>query len=421
MSKKNNQPFLPIALPIFVSFMPFFWVYSHMGLSVLALLMGIVSTISVVRPYGWDTVVQSIHNNKAVMVGIAIILGWGLITSPWAINPEYAINNILKYAMIIPIIPMVMLARMADKKTARRTQTIFVIGFLVGILILVPEKNSCHNLPDDDLICGLWGTALGNYHYNNNFFVFALLSPIVGMILAARQTTLPIKIASYGIVQIITIIALMSAINAASWLVFGIVQIAFVGGIILPRLIRWGIVATAFIIGIGIIPISHYIVQNYAHQLQYKNTHLGSEKMRIEMWDYAGTVAGENPITGVGFKNSRFVPDTDKPFLSLIENHDSKEKPIPNIAIYNHPHNMFVELRLELGTIGVGLAFALILILAGTIAKSPPILQPYYLAMMAGSFTLYNVGLSLWRGWWVAFILIVIAMLPLLIQQDDND
>ena len=415
MSAKNNQPFLPITLPIFVGVMPFFWVYSHMGLSLLALLMGIVCTTTAVRHYGWNRIWQAVKDCKVVMVGIGVILLWGLITSPWAINPEYALKNILKYAIIIPIIPLVMLARMADKQTTQRIQTIFVVGFLAGIIVLVPESNSCSGKEIGE-ICGLWGTAVGNYHYNNNFSIFALLSPIVGMIIAGRQQTMASKIISYGIIQMITVIALTSAINLASWLVYGLVHVAFLGSLILPNFMRLSMIATAFIIGIAILPISHYIVQNYAYELQYENIPLKSEKMRIEMWDYAGTVAGDNNIAGIGVKNSRFVPDTNKPFLFQIETNED----IDNIGIFNHPHNIFIELRLELGTIGVGLAFALILMLSKIIKKSPRFIQPHYLAVMAGSFALYNVGLSLWRGWWVAFILMIIALLPLLIQQDNE-
>ena len=420
MSAKNNQPFLPIALPIFVGVMPFFWVYSHMGLSVIALFMGVVCTTCAVRYYGWQTLWQSVQDCKAIMVGIGIILTWGLITSPWAMDTGYAIKNIMVLVIIIPLIPMIILVRLADTKTKQTMQTVLVVGFLIGILVLAPEANSCYDAGRED-ICGLWQTAQGEHHYNNNFFIFALLSNIVGMIVAQRQHTVFAKIIGYSIIQLITIIGLLSAINFASWLVYGLVQIAFLGGMLLPRLMRWGMIATAFIIGVAILPVSHYIVQNYTHQLQYKNISLASEKMRIEMWDYAGTVAGENPITGIGFKNSRFVPDTDKPFLSLIESRKAEGTPVSNIAIYNHPHNIFVELRLELGTVGVGLAFALILMLGGAIAKSPPRLQSHYLAIMAGSFVLYNVGLSLWRGWWVAFILIVIAMLPLLIKHNSKD
>ena len=420
MTTKNHPSFLPIALPVLVGVMPFFWVYSHMGLSVLALVMGVVLTVCAVRQYGWDALWQSGRDCKIIMVGIGIILLWGLLTSLWAMDTQYAIKNIIKYAIIVPIIPMVMLIGLADKTTGYRIQTILVLGFLAGILVLIPETQSCYGRKGHE-ICGLWGTAFGSHHYNNNYFIFALLSPIAGMIVAQRQQSMFSKIMGYAVIQMIMIIALLSAFNFASWLIYGLVQIAFLGGMILPRLMRWCIVSTAFIIGIAVIPISHYIVQDYAHQLQYENIDLGSEKMRIEMWDYAGTIAGENPITGIGFKNSRFVPDTDRPFLSLIGNSDLKGDSTPNVAIYNHPHNMFVELRLELGTVGVGLAFALILILAGALKKSPPHLHPHYLAIMAGSFGLYNVGLSLWRGWWVAFILIVIAMLPLLIKHDSQD
>ena len=419
MSAKNHPSFLPIALPICVGVMPFFWVYSHMGLSLLAVLMGLGLTTVTVRKYDWDRVWQSVQDCKTILVGIGILLLWGIITSPWAMDTPYAIKNILKYAIIIPIIPMVMLMGLADKKTGHRMQTVFVLGFLAGILVLAPEAQSCYY--SGGKVCGLWGTAFGWHHYNNNFFIFALLSPIVGMIIAQRQHAIIPKIISYCIIQAITIVALLSAVNFASWLIYGVVQIAFLGGMVLPRFMRWAIIVTAFIIGIAILPISHYVVQNHAHALQYQNIELHSEKMRFEMWDYAGTVAGENPITGIGVKNSRFVPDTDKPFFSLIEKYQRDGNPVPNIAIYNHPHNMFVELRLELGTIGIGLAFALIFIIAGAIKKSPTYLQPHYLAIMAGSLALYNVGLSLWRGWWVAFILIVIAMLPLLIRDDNRE
>lgn len=418
---------LPVfAVPVLLALFPVLGVYSHMGFSALAVVLALVLGVSFGGRAFWDSALAC----RGVMVCILAILGWGLVTAPWALNSDYAVSQALKLLIIVPLIPALFLVRLVEGKTRHRMAWILGIGFGVGLGILAIEGHSCYEsyimpaMLNPAYPCGWLITTDKVHHFNNNFLIFTLLSPIAGGILAGRFVSVMGKVFACGLVQVLVggVIA-FGAVNASSILLFIVGNMVFLGAWILPRVIRYCMVVVAVIFSVGLIPASHYIVDNYGDALTHTLPNATSEKMRIEIWDYAGDVIAENPkniAMGVGFKNGRFVPDSDVPFLSVLSDPHIKDPADHPVGIYNHPHNMFIEILLDLGVVGSVLALVFIGVLARCIGQAPLYLQPYYLAVMVGSFAVYNVGLSVWRSWWIAFIIMLIAVVPLLVKDDKT-
>lgn len=418
----HSPAIIRIGVPVLLCLFPLLAVYSHMGISILAVLLSLILVIGTYQSCGWAVLKASVGACKWILVGIAALLLWGISTSPWALNPNYALQQSMELLLVLPIIPALLLIRLVDDTTQDRILWIMGIGFFVGLTLLAVEGRTCYTYKKDIILgldvshCGWLIKASLSSHFNNNFFIFIMLSPWVGQGIAQRFNAKGAKVVGYLGVQIFTYLVIhYASVNASSLLLFIMVNGVFTMAWIMPHFIRRAMVTTALILGIGLVPASHYIVKNHAYQLQHEFISLNSEKMRIEMWDYAGQFIAQNPIIGIGFKNGRFVPSTNQPFLSVTHDNQLLKDNFP-VDIYNHPHNMFVELQLDLGYVGFGLGVVLILILAWHIKNAPLSLHPYYLSAMAGSFALYNVGMSLWRSWWLALIILLVAMVPLLVK-----
>ena len=422
MFKETNSAYTPshITLLSLFSIMPFVWVYGHIGMTAVAFILSIICGVSYVRTFGINTFIKHLKKYNTVILSLGTIIIWAIMTSPWALNPEYAFVKSMQLLLAIIIIPIILSLHQLSHPIQKSIRFIFAISFMIAIVLLYLENTDCvfvqakTGIPDT---CGILKNAFGAHSYNNNFFPFVLFSPILGIIALQNQHTRFKKIIAYMAIQMVIIFVITSANNAATILTYFIIQSVFLSAMILPNFTRTSMIGLALLLAIGIIPISQYIVNNHADFLRNQYVSAVSEKMRIEIWNYSGTKISENPITGVGLKNGRFIPDSDAIFIST---QSLPKEQLWKIGIYNHPHNMFVELLLDLGVVGFSLAIFVIIQLSQAIKNSPIHLQPYYLSIMGASFTLYSIGLSLWRVWWLMVIVIAIALLPILIKPPQD-
>ena len=110
---------------------------------------------------------------------------------------------------------------------------------------------------------------------------------------------------------------------------------------------------------------------------------------RLVIWDYTTDRIAERPLLGWGFHASRRVPEV------------TPAEPLEHSL---HPHNVALQLWLELGTVGGLLGAALF----GTIANRIRRLSAdrLHLAAAAAScisaFTVAQVGYGFWQSWWLA-------------------
>ena len=110
----------------------------------------------------------------------------------------------------------------------------------------------------------------------------------------------------------------------------------------------------------------------------------------------------EKPFKGWGMNASRFIPQEDRRLL-------------PNMEIMPlHPHNAFLQVRLELGIPGAALVAILIgLFLAGVGRVN----DRFAGAVIAGAgvsyLTVAALSYGVWQNWWVAFAWALAALTSL--------
>ncbi|MAF96902.1 MAG: hypothetical protein CMM60_14290 [Rhodospirillaceae bacterium] len=117
-----------------------------------------------------------------------------------------------------------------------------------------------------------------------------------------------------------------------------------------------------------------------------------SARHRLAMWSFAAEKIDEKPIWGWGMDASRFIPQDDRRLASNME------------LMPLHPHNAFLQVRLELGVPGIVLVAILVGLFFAGVRK---VSDRFTGGVMAGAgvayLTVAALSYGIWQNWWVAF------------------
>ncbi len=125
-----------------------------------------------------------------------------------------------------------------------------------------------------------------------------------------------------------------------------------------------------------------------------------SVEHRFAIWHFAAEQALQQPLFGHGLDAARTISET-----GLVQGVEAQLMPL-------HPHSISLQVWLELGMVGVGLA-ALALGTGGWLAGSAIQRQKTTAAAVAGSAAAFavlaNLSYGAWQEWWVATAIIAAA------------
>ena len=192
---------------------------------------------------------------------------------------------------------------------------------------------------------------------------------------------------------------------------FGL-PLAFVVFIISQKFPRF--MTNAIFSGIGVM----LITAPWMYQLIYKilgsaidlSMPIGIRKIlfRSEIWDIVATKSLESPIIGHGIDSARYlgnivVASTYKPVNVLL-----------------HPHNMILQIWLDLGFVGVAIVAGLLYSGWRYVSKLHSIVQPPILGGLTMLTVFSIVSHSLWQTWSVSLIAIFITLVASLHSTSLN-
>lgn len=133
-----------------------------------------------------------------------------------------------------------------------------------------------------------------------------------------------------------------------------------------------------------------------------------SAQHRLKMWAFAVEKIDEKPLWGWGMDASRAIPQDDRRLA-------------PNMEIMPlHPHNAFLQVRLELGIPGAVIVAALVglfFVVAGRIRDR---FAGGVIAGAGGAYlTVAALSYGVWQNWWVAFAWALAALTALAIRSSS--
>lgn len=119
-----------------------------------------------------------------------------------------------------------------------------------------------------------------------------------------------------------------------------------------------------------------------------------SWKHRVGIWEFTSNLIAEHPLRGAGFEAARHIGAGQPKLVDF-----------PWVAMPLHPHNLVLQVWLELGAVGLA---GVILILAGVVAAlrrataGNPARRAFLAASLATFLFIALMSYGVWQNWWLA-------------------
>lgn len=178
--------------------------------------------------------------------------------------------------------------------------------------------------------------------------------------------------------------------------------VAFVLAVWSPRLVRGTLAAVLAVAFTFVLPLA--LLFDRVLNLDGAAWLFHSARHRVEIWGMAANRALETPVFGQGIDASRAL-DPDGAV--------SRFGTLTDSLLPLHPHNAFLQVWLELGVVGAGLALAATLLLLFGTGRMERRLQPFALALFASALAMASTAYGIWQAWWMGGMLAAGLMLRL--------
>ena len=145
---------------------------------------------------------------------------------------------------------------------------------------------------------------------------------------------------------------------------------------------------------------------------------------RLMIWKEAAIKIAERPIMGWGLENPRFFPDAEERVkLDQCAPIVGRDDPFIQTGFQRmpiYPHNVFLEIWLNLGLIGVGAGFVIVLSVARSLQSARPSVQWAAGATLSAVLIYFGLGYSLWQGWWLSTLFAASAFIASIPDVDQR-
>jgi O-antigen ligase len=325
----------------------------------------------------------------------AALLSWGLVSLLWAVDPQ---RSLVMAARLLGLFAagLALIAAAPELTAPRRLLTWFCAGLVLALVVTIVQYATLGALTDPFLRHIFVEPRLNQVE---NGFVLLLL-PLTATLALRRQLVVATVLAA------LIVAVVFQLVGDAAWYAL----LAGIGGAAAVYLWRcWtarvaaALAAIVVLLAPVIFPLLIRIdaVASRAETIKFSLWH------RLEIWSFVGAYIAQRPLLGWGLDSSRAIPGGSA----------LTPEGVPWLPL--HPHNVALQIWLELGLPGAAL-FALFIArlwLAPGAAPWPRL----YAAAAGGSLVSACVvalgSYGLWQEWWIGsefltlFLILVMARL----------
>lgn len=339
---------------------------------------------------------------------LAPLVAWGAASAAWSIAPALSLDAALRFAALLAIgATLPGAATLLAAPARRRAQAGLAAGAAIGAAVLIAE-----------VLGGAWLNAAVRLFpdppprvdaVKPGAAVLAVLLPAA--VAAARRFG---RWAAAGLAAL-GAVAILAAPSQAARLGLLAAALAAPVGLAPPRLLRRVLpilLALAVLAG----PAA---VQAAAEAAARAGLLSPSALHRVLIWDFAAARAAERPLLGWGFEASRVMPGGQERVPTVALDRLAAPGParaaleaMPDRFVHNlplHPHNGGLQIRLELGLVGLGLAGFAAWRAGAAIAAADPPGRVAGLASTAAALAVGLIAFGVWQSRWVATLLFAAA------------
>jgi O-antigen ligase len=330
---------------------------------------------------------------------LALPLG-GLLLSPLALNPTYALISSLKFLVEITAgLGLLCVLRDQPKPVQDHLTMAAAYGTILGSLLITGDALS------GGLVFGWFKVARSELQVMNSNSAPLAISVIMLPILIQRL----IDLRRYVTLMVYVVAVTVSVFVLWQWAAKLGVVVAITGlgaGLLWRRF--WMLPAAGLALGL----ISAFPA---AMSLDMTNPALcslwskPSSVHRLLIWHEVALKIAERPMLGYGIEAARFFPDAeDRVKLDQCAAIVGVDDPYVQMGFQRlpiYPHNVFLEIWLSLGAVGIAISLCLLGVIAARLAASDKAVQAISAGVLSVVCVYFTLGYSLWQGWWIATLL----------------
>ncbi len=140
---------------------------------------------------------------------------------------------------------------------------------------------------------------------------------------------------------------------------------------------------------------------------------------RLAIWRFTADHVVERPLAGWGFDASREIPGGDRDIPAPVRNFGQVTE-VGFQAMPLHPHNLMLQIWLELGFVGIA-GFVVLSLSIIAAALRPPSLTAPALGMTVGALVVGAASFGAWQAWWVSAQWLFAVLCLILSTTKGND
>lgn len=327
------------------------------------------------------------HLGRALLAPLSLLLLasvlLGFLSQLWALDAALAAKKSLKFALVA--LPPTWLA-LALTPTDREQQIAAARALGIGLAIAAGLL-AWQTFGDVVLRDALLGrrTAIPGNKTN----VPAAQLAILVWLLPAMLAPLGKRIQRVGMAVLVLMgVTVLAGAGLAPGLAFT------VGGVTLGLAHRWPRLVAAAVL-MGVLALQGLAPRLMAIEQQFGLVADGSTRHRMDLWALAGEHIAKRPWLGYGLSNSDRIPE-----LPGTMPLSGQRRVFPL-----YPHNVLMQVQLELGVPGMLLFYAILVELLRRCLAAPAPARASGLALIAATLSVWCVGYPLWRSAWLAWLL----------------
>lgn len=394
-----------------LSFGPLIYGVSVQAVTPMLLLAGVI--LIAVRPSGFPIIASSVR----ALATIVPLLVWMLASATWSLDSEASVGLMLRLAVLFSSgILLVTGFGFLPPERLRGPLLALSVGLsAAGATIAVDLALGGH------LALILHGARPAGFDPALDYSRAAILHAIllVPVSIGLLRLGAPRLAAGYALLTVIAILS-GSSLSAKTALAIGL--ISFTTVLILPRL-RWVGPALLALAALTL-PLLFPLPISPATSCWLAN-HKPSALHRLEIWGFVAEHIKQRPVAGWGLDAARRLPDGHAPVI--IHHCDVAERP-DGIALSSeivplHPHNGILQVWLELGGIGIVLAFFPLILGIARALRVPAwgnrLVQGMIAGTAAAAVSVGLVSFGIWAEWFVSGLFFVAAFVIVAARQSS--
>jgi O-antigen ligase len=330
----------------------------------------------------------------------AILVVYGALSSLWSVSAALSLTLAAQLAGLFAAgLVLCDAGARLDEEARAFVERAFLIGFCFGVVFLTYEELSgasidlfLRHLPPVEALLGAERPIGLSSYFNRVETLVGLLVWPAAAIAGRRNGWLALALVLAAAVPVMIGFSVTAKVAyVAGVLVYGAARLR-------PRYAP-AIVGVLVVLDLVLAPILMHSESLDRIRALLPNSKLMSLNQRLDIWNFAIEKIRERPILGWGLNSSRDLPGGHR----LVA---------PNAEVMPlHPHDMALQLRLELGLPGLLLGIAIVLAVSAAAARAGSVgARAATVAVIAAAATNSLTGYDLWHPWWLSFLWLAAAV-----------